>query len=122
MKDEQLLYEVHEKAKGMEFSARWLVLELAQRYEQAMAEVERLKAVANAELDTIHALGDDYERALEAEQELVRTTRANAIHEFAGILRSECRQDQFGFYYIIIDHITHLEKLLTENVKGGDAE
>ena len=29
------------------------------------AEIERLKAVRNAELDTIHTLGDDYEKALE---------------------------------------------------------
>lgn len=46
------------------------------------AEVERLQSIVNAELDTIHDLGDDYERALEEGQELVKTAKSEAIKEF----------------------------------------
>lgn len=53
------------------------------------AEIERLQAMVNAELDTIHDLGDDYERALEEEQELVKKARTEAIKEFAVRLKKK---------------------------------
>ena len=53
------------------------------------AEIERLQAMVNAELDTIHKLGDDYERALEEEQERVKKAKAEAIKEFAERLKAE---------------------------------
>ena len=42
MSDEDLLREVRTRAIGMGFSARWLILELANRYEKAM-EPEMLR-------------------------------------------------------------------------------
>ena len=46
------------------------------------AEIEKLQAMVSAELDTIHDLGDDYERVLEEEQEFVKKAKAEAIEEF----------------------------------------
>ena len=43
------------------------------------AEIENLRAIIDAELDTIHDLGDDYERAIEAEGMHIK----KAIKEFA---------------------------------------
>lgn len=47
------------------------------------AEIEKLKAMVNAELDTIHSLGDDYERVLEEEPILIQKAKAEAVKEFA---------------------------------------
>ena len=58
--------------------------ELARLYKQVAeqkAEIERLQAVVDAELDTIHKLGDDYERLQEEEKEFVKTAKAEAIKE-----------------------------------------
>lgn len=41
------------------------IAELETAVQALKAEKEKLKAVAAAELDTIHALGEDYEQALE---------------------------------------------------------
>ena len=47
------------------------------------AEIEKLKAIANAELDTIHKLGDDFERLLEDAE----TSKAIISHQKAEIER-----------------------------------
>lgn len=54
------------------------------------AEIERLKAMVDAELDTIHDLGDDYERVLEEECELIQKTRMEAIEEFLDKFDKRC--------------------------------
>ena len=59
------------------------IAELDTSLQLAKAEIKRLQAVADAELDSIHALGDDYERLLEEESELVEKARIGAINEFA---------------------------------------
>ena len=46
------------------------------------AEIERLQAVADAELDTIHDMGEDYERVLEEEPILIQKAKAEAVKEF----------------------------------------
>ena len=51
--------------------------------QMAKAEIKRLQALADAELDSIHSLGDDYERLLKEESELVEKARIEAINEFA---------------------------------------
>lgn len=59
--------------------------------QMAKAEIKRLQALADAELDSIHALGDDYERLLEEESELVEKARIEAINEFAEKLRKNIK-------------------------------
>lgn len=59
--------------------------------QMAKAEIKRLQAVADAELDSIHALGDDYERLLKEESELVEKARIEAINEFAEKLRENIK-------------------------------
>lgn len=46
------------------------------------AEIERLQAVADAELDTIHDIGEDYERVLEEEPILIQKVKVEAVKEF----------------------------------------
>lgn len=54
------------------------------------AEIEGLKAIADAELDTIHDLGEDYERMLEEEYELIEVTKIKAIDEFLDKFDKRC--------------------------------
>ena len=57
MTDEKLLCEVRERAKGMHiFNTRWLVLELANRYEKAQAEIERLEHILDKRCDMCPAV------------------------------------------------------------------
>lgn len=58
------------------------VRQVLKDYNRQKAEIERLQAMVNAELDTIHKLGDDYESELEKEQEI----RAETIKEFGKML------------------------------------
>lgn len=53
------------------------------------AEIKKLKAVADAELDTIHNLGDDYARVLEEMQKVVEKAKVDAIREYADKLCGE---------------------------------
>lgn len=57
------------------------------------AENERLQAVADAELDTIHDMGEDYERVLEEEPMLIQKAKAEAIKEFAERLKKEFKPE-----------------------------
>ena len=78
------------------------------------AEIERLQSIVNAELDTIHDLGDDYERALKEGQELVKTAKSEAIKEFAVRLKENM---QWGDIVTNATHaiIDNLVKEMTEN-------
>ena len=49
--------------------------------ERLKAELEHQKAIASAELDTIHKLGEDYRRALEEEQQHIREAKVEAVKE-----------------------------------------
>lgn len=49
--------------------------------EKLKAEIKKLKAAAEAELDTIHDLGDDYERVLEEESQHIREAKIEAVKE-----------------------------------------
>lgn len=79
-------------------------------YNRQKAEIERLQALADAELDTIHKLGDDYESELEKEQEI----RAETIKEFGKMLIDKaengivCAMD-------IVDYVFEA----TQALKGG---
>lgn len=53
------------------------------------AEIEKLKAMADAELDTIHNLGDDYARVLEEMQKVVEKAKVDAVKEFVDKLCGE---------------------------------
>lgn len=59
------------------------IAELDTSLQLAKAEIKRLQAVADAELDSIHALGDDYERLLDEQAELILKAKEEAINEFA---------------------------------------
>ena len=67
------------------------IAELDTSLQLAKAEIKRLRALADAELDSIHALGDDYERLLEEESELVEKAMIEAINEFAEKLRENIK-------------------------------
>lgn len=43
------------------------------------AEIKKLKAVADAELDTIHNLGEDYAKVLEEMQKVVEKAKVDAV-------------------------------------------
>ena len=55
------------------------ITELETAVQALKAEKEKLKAIAAAELDTIHALGEDYERLLEEQAEMVRKAEIESL-------------------------------------------
>jgi hypothetical protein len=93
--------------------------------EQQQAEIERLQAVADAELDTIHDMGEDYERVLEEEPILIQKAKAEAIKEFAerltdriceNVNRSLDNPNGNNYYPIdVYNDIDNLVKEMTEN-------
>ena len=85
------------------------------------AEIERLKAVADAELDTIHDMGEDYERVLEEEPMLIQKAKSEAIKECAERLKTEfeitpnTRKIGRFFSNLFRNTIDYLVKEMTEN-------
>ena len=53
-------------------------------------ELDHQKAIASAELDSLHSLGDDYERALEDEQKHIREAKVEAVKEVGKMLMDKC--------------------------------
>ena len=51
MTNRQLIEEVRVKAMGMEFSQRWLILELANRFERALENEEFVEDLSDGALD-----------------------------------------------------------------------
>jgi translation elongation factor EF-G len=88
---------------------RQTIAETIEFLKKQNAEVERLQAMVDAELDTIHDLGDDYERVLEEENELVKTAKTEAIKEFAERLK-----ENEGRRGVPIGTIERLVKEMTE--------
>ena len=66
------------------------------------AEIEMLQAVADAELDTIHKLGDDYERALEKTQELVKKAKAEAVKELQKRIHEKLHEAEMNGVYDLV--------------------
>ena len=73
------------------------LLEMLNRKDE---EIARLHAVADAELDSIHALGDDYERVLEEQPLLIQKAKEESIKEFAARLKATDMSDLVGEQYI----------------------
>ena len=66
--DEEFIQEVEEATeKGL--AVPYATERLLRIIRKRDAEIENWKAIAKAELDTIHKLGDDYERVLEGMEE-----------------------------------------------------
>lgn len=101
MTDEELLCGVRERAKGMEFSARFCVLELARRYETARLDIEMLKESYIA-----------YEETTGLKQ-----AKADAIKEFAERLKDEYKWHYNESEVRVYDTIDNLVKEMV-----GDAE
>lgn len=80
------LYEMDNCVHFMSRKAREIINRLK-------AENERLQAVADAELDTIHDIGEDYERVLEEEPILIQKAKAEAVTEFAERLKMKVTLD-----------------------------
>lgn len=100
-----------------ERGCRGLVSALLAIYNRQQAEVEKLKAMVNAELDTIHSLGDDCERVLEEEQDLVKNAKAEAIREFAERLKEEKVWDaDTRCGYVQVVDVGDIENLVEEMV------
>ena len=78
------------------------------------AEIERLQSMVDAELDTIHDLGDDYERVLEEENELVKTAKSEAIKEFAERLKEYTYDIVLYGEIVTVSQIDSLVKEMTE--------
>ena len=53
-------------------------------------EIEHQKAIAEAELDSIHKLGDDYEKVLEDELKHIRWAKVEAVKEVGKLLIDKC--------------------------------
>ena len=65
------------------------------------AEIEHQKAVSQAELDTVHDLGNDYERALEDEQLHIQSAKIEVLDNL--VRRLSSYTDRYGrvpFEYI----------------------
>lgn len=77
------------------------------------AEIKKLKAVADAELDTIHNLGDDYTRVLEEMQKVVEKAKVDAIREFAKRLKQMPSVTNCETEWFCLD-IDNLVKEMTE--------
>lgn len=54
---------------------------LKSEIEKLKAEVEHQKAIAEAMLDSLHKLGEDYRRALEEEHQHIREAKVEAVKE-----------------------------------------
>ena len=114
MKDEKLLYEVRERAKGMGFSARWLMLELASRYEMA-TEPKMLKIYP--------ARGSGKSGPLERALRDLDFARTEGIKEFADKLTDricdksdESLANPGGSNYFIPDVLDDINNLKKEMV------
>lgn len=64
--------------------------------EKLKAEIKKLKAAAEAELDTIHDLGDDYERILKEETQHIREAKIEAAKELGRKLIDNSRRGVIG--------------------------
>ena len=58
--------------------------------ERLTEELEHQKAIASAELDSKHKLGDDYAKVLEDEQKHIREAKIEAVKEFGKMLMDKC--------------------------------
>lgn len=56
------------------------------------AEVAHQKAIAEAILDSLHKLGDDYAKALEDEQKHIREAKIEAVKEVGKMLIDNCHK------------------------------
>jgi hypothetical protein len=92
---------------------RQTIAETIEFLKKQNAEIERLQAMVDAELDTIHNLGDDYERVLEEENELVKTAKTEAIKEFANLIKRRLNSNTSRGAYLI-DIVDNLVKEMTE--------
>lgn len=93
------------------------------------AEIERLQAVADAELDTIHDMGEDYERVLEEEPILIQKAKAEAIKEFAERLTDRICENvnrsldnPNGNNYYPIDVYNDIDNLVKEMMENEGKE
>jgi hypothetical protein len=101
---------------------RQTIAEAIEFLKKQNAEIERLQAMVDAELDTIHNLGDDYERVLEEENELVKTAKTEAIKEFVRrlkwIYRNHSEFEQIYARYLWYE----VDNLVKEMTEGGAQE
>lgn len=82
MTDEKLLQEVRARAMGMGFNARWLILELANRYEMAQVEIKRLKEAYLAYEETTG----------------IKKAKVEAIKEFADRLKNRTHEEAYSVF------------------------
>lgn len=77
------------------------------------AEIEKLKAIAEAELDTIHKLGEDYRRALEEEQQHIREAKVEAVKEIGKKIIDNCHKgiiSAVDVFDIVVDYMKECEE------------
>ena len=75
--------------------------------ERLKAELEHQKAIASAELDSLHKLGDDYEKVLEDEQKHIREAKRKAVMRFCQQIldANYCRIGVTDFIVCAINYI-----------------
>lgn len=76
-------------------------------------EIEKQKAIADAELDSLHSLGDDYAQALEEEQEHIRQAKIEAVRWFGKLLIGKCKRG-------CVDAADILDSVVEYVESGGD--
>lgn len=87
------------------------------KIEELKAELKYQKAVSQAELDTVHDLGDDYERALEDEQLHIQSAKIEVLNRLTKRLAHYT--DRYGkvpFEYIPMAAL----EILAEGLKEVD--
>ena len=81
------------------------------------AELEHQTAIAKAEIDTVHDLGDDYERVLENERLHIQTAKIEALNTLTRRLSSFTdRNGTLPFEYVPMAAL----EILAEGSRGGD--
>ena len=115
--DAEFLLSVFEAQQTEADLARNTINALEGQIRELKAELKYQKAVSQAELDTVHDLGDDYERALEDEQLHIQSAKIEVLNRLTKRLASYT--DRYGkvpFEYVPMAAL----EILAEEVKESD--
>lgn len=77
------------------------------------AEVEHQKAIAEAMLDSLHKLGEDYRRALEEEQQHIRLVKVETVKEIGKKIIDNCHKGVISavdVLDIVVDYVKECEE------------
>lgn len=76
-------------------------------------ELDHQKAIASAELDSMHKLGDDYAKVLEEEQQHIREAKVEAVKEIGKKIIDNCHKGVISaadVLDIVVDYVKECEE------------